>query len=247
MFPGKLMLTVEDVARVLGLPDGRAGREAVSAALRNGDVLPGLRKSHRALARSNGFAREMVGWSERSARNSAAPAGVTVRDAWEQYRASRPLPHLGYSRFRRQVRARFGKVYIVSSPGSGGVGSANGSWVVISTGIARWFAGAFVACTRFHIAAFAARPLVREQAVALLLGAKSAGLQFRTACRGLSERSGRTSRFGVAPAASEQSAGTADRNGWVGVELGAGRVRREGLAGPKRRRRRRSRTSCAPS
>jgi hypothetical protein len=44
MFPGKLMLTVEDVARVLGLPNGRAGREAVSAALRNGDVLPGLRK-----------------------------------------------------------------------------------------------------------------------------------------------------------------------------------------------------------
>lgn len=44
MFPGKLMLTVEEVARVLGLPNGRAGREAVSAALRQGDLMPGLRK-----------------------------------------------------------------------------------------------------------------------------------------------------------------------------------------------------------
>lgn len=44
MFPGKLMLTVEDVARVLGLREDRAGREAVTAALRNGTLLPGLRK-----------------------------------------------------------------------------------------------------------------------------------------------------------------------------------------------------------
>ena len=40
MFPGKLMLNVEDVARVLGLREDRAGREAVAAALRNGTLLP---------------------------------------------------------------------------------------------------------------------------------------------------------------------------------------------------------------
>lgn len=44
MFPGRVMLNVEDVAQVLGLEKGRAGREAISAALRRGDVLPGLRK-----------------------------------------------------------------------------------------------------------------------------------------------------------------------------------------------------------
>lgn len=44
LFPGKVMLTVEDVAQVMGLEKGRAGREAISAALRRGDVLPGLRK-----------------------------------------------------------------------------------------------------------------------------------------------------------------------------------------------------------
>ncbi len=67
-----------------------------------------------------------IDWSQ--TRAVLCTPNVTVRDAWEQYRASRPQPHVGYSRFRRQVRARFGKVYIVSSPGSGGDGSANGSW-----------------------------------------------------------------------------------------------------------------------
>ncbi len=44
MFPGKAMLTAEDVARVLGRESNRAGREAVAAGLRRGDLLPGLRK-----------------------------------------------------------------------------------------------------------------------------------------------------------------------------------------------------------
>lgn len=44
MFPGKAMLTAEDVAKVLGRESNRAGREAVAAGLRRGDLLPGLRK-----------------------------------------------------------------------------------------------------------------------------------------------------------------------------------------------------------
>lgn len=34
---------------------------------------------------------------------------VTLRDAWENYRANRPRPHLSCSRFRRKVRARLGR------------------------------------------------------------------------------------------------------------------------------------------
>lgn len=34
---------------------------------------------------------------------------VTLRDAWENYRANQPRPHLSCSRFRRKVRARLGR------------------------------------------------------------------------------------------------------------------------------------------
>lgn len=43
MFPGKLMLTVEDVARVLGRT-GAGGYEQTRGQLANGVIVPGLRK-----------------------------------------------------------------------------------------------------------------------------------------------------------------------------------------------------------
>lgn len=50
MLPGKAMLTAEDVAKVLGRDSNRAGREAVAAGLRRGDLLPGSAEGHGALA-----------------------------------------------------------------------------------------------------------------------------------------------------------------------------------------------------
>lgn len=44
LFPGRAMLTAEDVAKVLGWDSNRAGRESVAAGIRRGDLLPGLRK-----------------------------------------------------------------------------------------------------------------------------------------------------------------------------------------------------------
>ncbi|HMM68483.1 MAG TPA: hypothetical protein PKC03_16225, partial [Dokdonella sp.] len=45
MFPGKVMLTIDDLALVLRNENSRATRESVASALRRGDILPGLRKS----------------------------------------------------------------------------------------------------------------------------------------------------------------------------------------------------------
>lgn len=42
-----------------------------------------------------------------------AQPNATLRDAWEDYRASQPMPHLGYSRFRRKVRAHYTSVYVL--------------------------------------------------------------------------------------------------------------------------------------
>jgi hypothetical protein len=45
MFPGKVMLTVDDLALVLRKENSRATRESVAGAIRRGDILTGLRKS----------------------------------------------------------------------------------------------------------------------------------------------------------------------------------------------------------
>ena len=45
MFPGKVMLTIDDLALVLRNENSRATRESVAGAIRRGDILPGLRKS----------------------------------------------------------------------------------------------------------------------------------------------------------------------------------------------------------
>lgn len=45
MFPGKVMLTIDDLALVLRNENSRSTRESVAGAIRRGDILPGLRKS----------------------------------------------------------------------------------------------------------------------------------------------------------------------------------------------------------
>ncbi|MCQ4163855.1 hypothetical protein [Tahibacter harae] len=95
MFPGKAMLTADDVAKVLGRDGNRAGREAVTAGLRRGDLLPGLRKvMGRWLVPITALADWIDGLAE-PAQVSAPPVGPAPRSVASQPRHAMDAPRRG--------------------------------------------------------------------------------------------------------------------------------------------------------
>lgn len=44
-------------------------------------------------------------------------ANASVRDAWEDYRATTPMPHMGYDAFRRRIKSVVSRRYVTVSRG----------------------------------------------------------------------------------------------------------------------------------